>query len=277
MKPSISASSDNSAVHLARRSERLTGPLTRILARVLPKKRRKTTALKTMLLVATTFTLISTAIAASPNIVVIMTDDQDDMGSLTTMPNVQEQLVQKGVRFVNSFVTTPLCGPARSSFLTGQYTHNHGVWDNIDAYPKFAVHESNSLSVWLSNAGYSTGLIGKFMNDFHSDNYVPPGWNQFDAIIAGDYIDFKLNENGPALGTTDQPITRPMFSPARRSHSSRLNPGHSSFSSPLTLLISRSCPPHAMTACSGPCRCRTDQISTSATSPTRPIGFAIFH
>ncbi|MEZ5114123.1 MAG: sulfatase-like hydrolase/transferase [Nocardioidaceae bacterium] len=29
--------------------------------------------------------------------------------------------------FANSFSPYPLCRPARASFLTGQYAHNHGV------------------------------------------------------------------------------------------------------------------------------------------------------
>ena len=38
-----------------------------------------------------------------PNIIVIMTDDQDDMGTLDVMTNVKSRLLNKGVRFVNSF------------------------------------------------------------------------------------------------------------------------------------------------------------------------------
>ncbi len=66
-----------------------------------------------------------------PNIVVIMTDDMRE-DELAFMPNVQRLIEDRGVRFVNSFSPYPLCCPARASFLTGQYTHNHGVWSNTD-------------------------------------------------------------------------------------------------------------------------------------------------
>src|SRR6266550_3072676 len=86
-------------------------------------------------------------VMARPNIVVIMTDDQDDNGSITTMPAVQE-LAKNGVTFSNSFVDFPLCTPSRATFMTGQTAHNHGVLGNIfplGGYKKFALRENNSL------------------------------------------------------------------------------------------------------------------------------------
>ena len=56
---------------------------------------------------------------AAPNILVVLTDDQEDTGSMAYMPKVQA-LAEQGVTFKNSFVNVPLCGPSRASFLTGQ-------------------------------------------------------------------------------------------------------------------------------------------------------------
>ena len=64
---------------------------------------------------------------AAPNIVVIMTDDQDDTGSMAYMPKTLSLIAEHGVTFKNSFVNLPLCGPSRASFLTGQAAHNHGI------------------------------------------------------------------------------------------------------------------------------------------------------
>ena len=67
--------------------------------------------------------------AVRPNVVVLMTDDQT-VESLRVMPNVKSLIADQGVTFDNSFVSYSLCCPSRSTFLTGQYAHNHGVWGN---------------------------------------------------------------------------------------------------------------------------------------------------
>src|SRR5688572_8351831 len=69
------------------------------------------------------------AAQASPNVVVIMTDDQT-VESMRVMTNVQRLLRDRGATFSQSFVTYALCCPSRATFLTGQYAHNHGVMGN---------------------------------------------------------------------------------------------------------------------------------------------------
>ena len=51
---------------------------------------------------------------AAPNIVVVLTDDQEDTGSMAYMPKVQA-LAEQGVTFKNSFVNFSLCSPSRAS------------------------------------------------------------------------------------------------------------------------------------------------------------------
>ena len=67
--------------------------------------------------------------ASPPNILFVLTDDQDT-ASLSTMANVQRLLAQRGTTFSNAFATTSLCCPSRVSFMRGQYAHNHGVLAN---------------------------------------------------------------------------------------------------------------------------------------------------
>src|ERR671933_67400 len=74
--------------------------------------------------------LAGTAAAARPNVIVVETDDQT-ASSLWAMPNVQRLLVDRGATFDNSFVSYALCCPSRATFLTGQYAHNTGVFDNF--------------------------------------------------------------------------------------------------------------------------------------------------
>lgn len=154
-----------------------------------------------------------------PNIVVIMTDDMRE-DELQWMPNVRRLLEEEGVRFVNSFSPYPLCCPARASFLTGQYTHNHGVWTNRAEYGFHALDDSSTVATDLADAGYRTAFVGKYLNGYgpeppHDGSaedsflYVPPGWHDwrgaparlYDAglPVAGgiyNFFDTALNVNG---------------------------------------------------------------------------------
>src|SRR5919197_1172185 len=100
-----------------------------------------------------------------PNIVVIMADDMRD-DELRWMPQTRRLIANNGARFSNSFAPYPLCCPARASFLTGQYTHNHGVWSNKSPYAFAALDDTNTLPVWLRAAGYNTLFLGKYLNGY---------------------------------------------------------------------------------------------------------------
>ena len=71
-----------------------------------------------------------------------------------------DRIAQDGVRFSNMFVTTSLCGPSRASYLTGLYTHNHGVRRNGMALS--AKHQT--FPELMKNAGFETALVGKWHN-----------------------------------------------------------------------------------------------------------------
>jgi arylsulfatase A-like enzyme len=60
--------------------------------------------------------LFSAATAmAAPNIVVILTDDQDNTGSMAHMPKVLSLIAVHGITFDNSFVNFSLCRRPRHS------------------------------------------------------------------------------------------------------------------------------------------------------------------
>lgn len=136
-----------------------------------------------------------------PNIVVVMTDDQD-LRSLSVMPNVRQLLAQQGTTFANSLVSHPLCCPSRATYLTGQYPHNHGVVDN---HPPDGGYEmldhTETLPVWLGHAGYATAHVGKYMNGYGAvrRTEIPPGWQEWYATIDPTTYrmwNYTLNENG---------------------------------------------------------------------------------
>jgi arylsulfatase A-like enzyme len=133
-------------------------------------------------------------------IVFVVSDDENIYGS-AVMHDVKHLIADHGVTFTDFHVTTSECGPSRASILTGQYPHHTGVTGNFGphGYPSFNEHED--LAVWLHDAGYSTALVGKYINDYSLDghNRVPPDWTDWqamDSVPLEKYYDYTVNENG---------------------------------------------------------------------------------
>lgn len=174
--------------------------------RSLPKRGRAP------LLLAAALALLpcATATAASrPNIVFVLADDLDT-ASVGRMTAVQT-IAREGTSFTRAFVTSPLCSPSRASTLTGRYPQNTGVRRNKPPHGGFETFfasglESNTVAVWLRRAGYRTGLIGKYLNQYPNrapNLYIPPGWDYFVSPRGGNYLnryfDYYLNENGRSV------------------------------------------------------------------------------
>lgn len=137
------------------------------------------------------------AAVTTPNVVLILTDDQR-WGTLGRyMPFVENELARKGVRFTQATVTNPLCCPSRASILTGRYSHNTGVWLNAGPLGGFAAFDdSQTLATSLSAAGYRTALIGKYLNRYEDDlTYVPPGWDSW-VGHNWDFYDYDMSVDG---------------------------------------------------------------------------------
>jgi len=130
------------------------------------------------------------ASAQRPNILVVMMDDMR-WDELRYAPNARRYIVNRGTRFANSFSPFPMCCPARASFLTGKYAHNHGVLYHLAPYGFGAFNDRRTLSGALSAAGYRTGMVGKYLNGYGrmrskvtggpSVRYKPAGWTDWMA------------------------------------------------------------------------------------------------
>src|SRR5215210_5710694 len=98
-----------------------------------------------------------------PNILVVMTDDMA-AADVAFMPNVRRLLAAQGTTFADAVDSYPLCCPARATFITGQYAHNHGVRGNFQPYGWYGMRDrANILPAWLQRVGYTTALVGKWL------------------------------------------------------------------------------------------------------------------
>src|SRR3954452_12657128 len=149
-----------------------------------------------------------------PNILVVMTDDQA-LADLKYMPHVRKVIGAKGTSFRNAVDSFPLCCPARATFITGQYAHNHGVAGNFYPYGWYGMkHRGNIVPAWLQRVGYKTALIGKWLNgygarDAHGE--VPKGfdiWRGLLDVSAYDYYNFVMNLDGRLKAWGDSDFAR---------------------------------------------------------------------
>ena len=129
-----------------------------------------------------------------PNILLIVSDDQGwgdatcNWSSTDVETPVMDEIATTGVRF-SQFYVNPLCAPTRSSFLTGQYSMENGMWrgpsrekDN-DRYVKSDV---TMLPQLLKKAGYRTGIFGKWHLGYKAPNTPNDrGFDEFYGFLGG--------------------------------------------------------------------------------------------
>jgi arylsulfatase A-like enzyme len=131
------------------------------------------------------------AAASQPNVLIVNTDDQRGPDTLQAMPKTRAWLQAGGRIFWRGVVTTPSCCPSRSSLMTGEYVHNHGVRQQalISHFPEY-----RSLQHYLHAHGYLTGIIGKYLNTWNLANR-PPDFDR-DAVLDGGYTNQYWNMDG---------------------------------------------------------------------------------
>ncbi|WOO39310.1 arylsulfatase [Rubellicoccus peritrichatus] len=138
----------------------------------------------------TTFVLFNIGMANStttnkqPNIVIVITDDQGygDLGCegnpILKTPNI-DAFHEQAVRLTD-FHVGPTCAPTRAGLLTGLHSGSVGVWHTIGGR-SIVREKALMLPQALKNAGYRTGLFGKW---HLGDNYpYRPQDRGFEEVI----------------------------------------------------------------------------------------------
>lgn len=149
--------------------------------------------------------------ATRPNIVVILTDDED-VASHRFMPKTRALLEEQGTAFDNFFVTYSFCCPSRVTLLRGQYPHNTqimGIQPPTGGFAKVRNLglQDSTIATWLDGAGYHTAYLGKYLNQYSPErDGVPPGWD--DWHVGSDNnsnYNYTLNENGRIVAYGERP------------------------------------------------------------------------
>lgn len=134
------------------------------------------------------------------NFIVIIADDMradhlDDMPLTLSM----------GHKFPNGFVANPVCCASRVSTLTGRHSRTTQIYGNnypIGGFTRWVEldGEKDTIAPKLRDAGYATGLFGKYINEYNQEDtaHVPDGWTEFMGITTGGgaYYNTKFSQNG---------------------------------------------------------------------------------
>lgn len=157
-----------------------------------------------------------------PNILIVMVDQlngtffPDGPADWLHAPHLKA-LAARSLRFANGYTSSPLCAPARASFMSGQLPSRTGVYDNAAEFassiPTYAHH--------LRRAGYQTCLSGKmhfvgpdqlhgFEERLTTDIYPADfGWTP-DYRKPGERIDWWYHNMGSVTGAGVAEITNQM-------------------------------------------------------------------
>ena len=138
--------------------------------------------------------LPSPAATQRPDIVLLLLDDMPLMDDRVwdRLPTIRRLFLEQGVRFSDYSGNDPLCCPGRANLLTGQWSHHHGVVRN-DAR---LFDPRESIATELHDAGYWTGIFGKYFNQTaRLRDKWPAGWDQ-SFIFGGNYWNYPAWANG---------------------------------------------------------------------------------
>jgi arylsulfatase A-like enzyme len=134
-----------------------------------------------------------------PNLIILFSDDAGYAdfgfhGSEAIRTPQLDRLAASGVRFTNGYVTASVCSPSRAGMLTGRYQQRFGHELNLPGKNDPAVPDSarglplteRTIADWLSDAGYTTGLVGKWHLGLE-DHFHPTrrGFDEFFGMRKG--------------------------------------------------------------------------------------------
>ena len=141
---------------------------------------------------------------ARPNILFIAVDDLRTMGAAfgdvrAMTPNI-DTLAAKSAVFQRAYVQYPVCGPSRSSMLTGLRPESSGVLDLKtrlrDIHPDIV-----TLPQFFKNQGYATAAVGKIFDPRNVDSRQdddPASWTIPFKNVSGK-VDKKGTPNYAAI------------------------------------------------------------------------------
>jgi len=119
---------------------------------------------------------LSASAAATPNIIILWTDDQgyadvSANGCKDYATPHLDSLARNGVRCTSGYVSQPQCSPSRAGMLTGRHQSRFGHEENPPGAPdpRWGLPATErTLADFLKAADYTTGHVGKWHLGHHA-------------------------------------------------------------------------------------------------------------
>ncbi|MHC4996567.1 MAG: sulfatase-like hydrolase/transferase [Planctomycetota bacterium] len=143
---------------------------------------------------------ILTHAQSKPNLIVIMVDDMGYAGvscfgnPYFRTPEI-DRLAAEGMRLTDFHSSGTVCSPTRAGLLTGRYQQRAGIEAVIHPAGDHPEHRKglkrveNTFAEMLKQAGYTTGLVGKWHQGYphNTDEYHPQehGFDEFVGYHSG--------------------------------------------------------------------------------------------
>jgi len=161
------------------------------------------------------------AVVSRPNIIVLLTDDQDlRHKSMIAMPYTAEHVGKDGANMTNHFINTPICCPSRATLLSGRFEHNNRVSGPKESGCMRMNTSRDTNPMWWEQSfvhtlhydyGYVTGLFGKVLNNMNTygckgNKSIPDGIDRAYYMCGGcNFYNQDWFDQGKKYSTGKQP------------------------------------------------------------------------
>ncbi|TWU29074.1 sulfatase [Novipirellula artificiosorum] len=135
-----------------------------------------------------------------PNIVLIITDDQNDYFAAASGVDAQtpsmDQLTKQSISFSRAYCASPVCGPSRAALFSGLFPHHTGAYLNgCDPWRKSTqLQAAETLPELFQRGGYETWGMGKLYHAKLPADREPKQWNN-QARANGGFAPFGDREH----------------------------------------------------------------------------------
>lgn len=152
--------------------------------------------------------------SSRPNVLLIMTDNQSPnllgaYGNTDIRTPHIDRLASQGMLFEKAYATSGVCSPSRAVLMTGLLPSTNGVHNGLPArYPiegYSAIAEFRNWPQTLADAGYYTGLVGKYHLGVHEEPTLGfEWWTTFRGGHTSSFIDAQIFDNGEMYNVLDR-------------------------------------------------------------------------